>query len=124
VARHGEQGAAVVLVVYATAPGEAAGAKALEASVRNFRVLVGASDTAGPVTAKPATVAGRPGSAGGETNAAAMDFPVAGRQASALHWWAVPTPKGQFVLAFAARDAALGREVPPADPGGLRADGC
>ena len=119
-----DKGPAVVLVVYAYGEGEARGAQALESSVRNFKALVGARSATAPVAAKPATVAGRPGSAGGETNAAAMDFQWPDGKPSALHWWTVPTPKGEFVVAFAARDAALDATYLPPILSGLRADGC
>ena len=118
------RGPAVVLVVYAYGEGEARGAQALESSVRNFTALVGARSATAPVAAKPATVAGRPGSAGGETNAAAMDFQWPDGKPSALHWWTVPTPKGEFVLALGARDAALDARYVPQILSGLKADGC
>lgn len=119
-----DKGPAVVLVVYAYGAGEASGAQALESSVRNFRLLVGARDTTAPVTAKPATVAGRPGSAGGGTDAAAMDFQSPDGKPAPLHWWTVPTPQGEFVVASGARDAALDRRYTPLILSGLKADGC
>jgi hypothetical protein len=114
----------VVLVVYAYAGGEPRGAKALESSVRNFRSLVGAGSATAPVTAKPATVAGVTGSAGGETDAVAMDFQSPDGKPSPLHWWTVPTAGGEFVLAFGARDAALDARFAPQLLKGLKTGGC
>ena len=71
----------VVVVVYGYGPGERSGADALEASVRNFRQLVGSDDAGGAVAARPTTIAGRRGSAGGAADETAMDFQCAGRQA-------------------------------------------
>jgi hypothetical protein len=119
-----DRGPGVVLVVYAYGEGEARGATALESSVRNFKALVGARNATAPVTAKPATVAGRPGSAGGETDPVAMDFQWPDGKPSPLHWWTVPTPKGEFVLAFGARDTALDTRYAPQIRSGLKADGC
>jgi hypothetical protein len=114
----------VVLVVYAYAGGEPRGVTALESSVRNFRSLVGAGSATAPVTAKPATVAGVTGSAGGETDAVAMDFQSPDGKPSPLHWWTVPTTGGEFVLAFGARDAALDARFAPQLLKGLKAGGC
>jgi len=119
-----DKGPAVVLVVYGYGAGEASGARALESSVRNFRLLVGARDTTAAVTAKPATVAGRPGSAGGASDAAAMDFQWPDGKPAPLHWWTVPTPAGEFVVAVGARDAALDAKYTPQVLRGLKADGC
>jgi hypothetical protein len=119
-----DKGPAVVLVVYGYGAGESRGAKALDASVRNFKMLVGAGSATAAVTAKPATVAGRPGSAGGETDATAMDFQSPDGKPSPLHWWTVPTPKGEFVVAVGARDTTLDAKYTPQIRSGLKAGGC
>jgi hypothetical protein len=114
----------VVLVVYGYAGDEPRGTAALALSVRNFKTLVGARGAADPVTAAPATVGGVAGSAGGATDPVAMDFQSPDGKPSPLHWWTVPTAGGEFVLAFAARDAALDATFAPQLRKGLKAGGC
>jgi hypothetical protein len=114
----------VVVVVYGYGPGERSGTDALEASVRNFRQLVGADHPDGPVTARPATVAGRPGSAGGDDDPTAMDFQSPDGRPSPLHWWSVPSDGGQFVVAMGSRDAATDDRFAGAFRKGLKAGGC
>ena len=114
----------VVVVVYGYGPGERPGTDALAASVRNFRQLVGAEDPAGAVAARPATVAGRRGSAGGGSDATAMDFQSPDGKPAPLHWWSVPADGGQFVVARGARDATRDRRFATAFREGLKAGGC
>ena len=114
----------VVVVVYGYAPGERVGADALAASVRNFRQLVGADDADGPVAAKPATIGGERGSAGGADDATAMDFQSPDGKPAPLHWWSVPSDGAQFVVAMGARDEATDDRFATTVRNGLKAGGC
>jgi hypothetical protein len=114
----------VVVAVYAYAAGEGAGQEGLRASVANFRTLVGADDASAPVTAKPATVAGRRGSAGGAEDETAMDFQEPDGEPSPLHWWTVSSGRGQFVVLMGSRDAATDHRYAPQFLSGLKAGGC
>jgi hypothetical protein len=117
----------VVVVVYGYGPGERSGTDALEASVRNFRQLVGSDDAGGAVAARPTTIAGRRGSAGGAADATAMDFQSPDGKPASLHWWSVPAgqeSQGQFVVAMGARDDTSDRRFATAFRNGLKAGGC
>jgi hypothetical protein len=97
---------------------------ALGASMRRFTNLVGGTNRTA-VTATPTTVAGVPGSAGSSQDNRALDYSASDDVPTPVHFWTVPTTDhGVFVVAMAAKTAALDGEYRPKVEGGLKVGGC